>query len=134
MNFNLHFLAPDVPNFLGLYAIIDGTDYSQQTSGVNAIDDETIMFIESRRIVCYEQPIYQDLRLEGDEWLGLTLGVDRSSAFTLTQPMYDQAAILIRDDNSRFLYSTPLRHTLVWLVTTKHCLSRYLSRLWHMNT
>ena len=40
--------------------------------------------------------------LEGDEWLGLTLGVDRSSVGTTVQPMYDQAAILIQDNDSKF--------------------------------
>ena len=98
---SLHSLAPDEPNFLGQYPIAYRTDYAQQTFGVNAIDDETIT--ELRRIVCYDQPIYQDLRLEGDEWLGLTLGVDRASVLTLTQPMYDQAAILILDSDGRFM-------------------------------
>ena len=88
-----------MPDFLGQYLELDGTDYAQQTLGANAIDDETIM--ENGTIVCYDQPIYQDLRLEGDEWLGLTLGVDRASILTLTQPMYDQAAILIQDNDGR---------------------------------
>ena len=75
------------------------TDFAQQTVGVNAIDDETIT--EFRRIVCYDQPIYDDDCLEGDEWLGLTLGVDRSSVLTNVRPMYDQAAILIQDNDSK---------------------------------
>ena len=94
--------APDVPNFLGLYSMAPGTDYAQQTVGVNAIDDETIT--ELTRIVCYDQPIYDDTLVEGDEWLGLTLGVDRSSVSTNVRPMYDQAAILIRE--SRFYIVT----------------------------
>ena len=89
--------APDVPNFLGLYSMAPGTDYAQQTLGVNAIDDETIT-----ELVCYDQPIYEDDYVEGDEWLGLTLGVDRSSVLTTVRPMYDQAAILIIDDDSEF--------------------------------
>ena len=79
-----------------------GTDYAQQTMGVNAIDDETIT--ELMRIVCYDQPIYEDISLEGDEWLGLTLGVDRTSVLTNVRPMYDQAAILILDDDSKIHY------------------------------
>ena len=66
-----------MPSFLGLYPMAPGTDYAQQTTGVNAIDDETIT--ELTRIVCYDQPIYDDTLVEGDEWLGLTLGVDRST-------------------------------------------------------
>ena len=86
-----------MPNFLGLYPMAPGTDYAQQTWGVNTIDDETIT--ELMRIVCYDQPIYDDMRLEGDEWLGLTLGVDRSSVHTTVQP---KAAILIQDNDSKF--------------------------------
>ena len=68
--------------------------------GVNAIDDETIT--ELMRIVCYDQPIYDDDCVEEDEWLGLTLGVDRSSVLTTVRPMCDQAVILIEDDDSKF--------------------------------
>ena len=87
-----------MPNFLGLYPMAPMTDYAQQTVGVNAIDDETIT--ELTRIVCYDQSIYDDTLVEGDEWLGLTLGVDRSSVLTTVRPLYDQVAILIRE--SRF--------------------------------
>ena len=76
-----------------------GTDYAQQTVGVNAIDDETITGIT--RIVCYDQPIYEDTLVEGDEWLGLTLDVDRASVFTNVRPLYEQAAILVQDNDSR---------------------------------
>ena len=92
--------APDVPDFLGDHAMAVGTDYAQQTATVNTIDDETIT--ELMRIVCYDQLLYDDMHLEGDEWLGLTLGVDRASVFTNVRPMYDQAAILIQE--SRFYY------------------------------
>ena len=88
-----------MPNFLGIYSLASMTDYAQQTVAVNAIDDETIT--ELMRIVCYDQPIYEDMHPEGDEWLGLTLGVDRSSVLTNVQPMYDQAAILIQDNDGR---------------------------------
>ena len=89
-----------MPNFLGLYSMAPGTDYAQQTLAVNTIDDETIT--ELMRIVCYDQPIYEDLCVEGDEWLGLTLGIDRaSSVLTNVRPMYDQAAILIQDNDSK---------------------------------
>ena len=76
-----------------------GTDYAEQTVGVNAIDDATIT--ELMRIVCYNQSIYEDMRLEGDEWLGLTLAVDRANVFTTVRLMYDQAAILIQDNDSK---------------------------------
>ena len=81
--------------------MLSGTDYAQQT---RAIDDETIRendFNEIRRIVCYNQSIYDDIRLEDDEWLGLTLSVDRASVLTNVRPMYDQAAILIQDNDGQ---------------------------------
>ena len=81
------------------------TDYAQQTVAINNIDEKTIT--EFMRIVCYDQPIYEDMHLEGDEWLGLTLGVDRSTIIpTTVQPMYDQAAFLIQDNDSVYLYTT----------------------------
>ena len=78
----------------------DGSDYAQQTIAINAIDDETIT--ELMRIVCYNQSIYDDIRLEDDEWLGLTLSVDRTSVRTNIRPMYDQAAILIQDNDGKY--------------------------------
>ena len=80
------------------------TDYAAQTIGTNAIDDETIRENypnEIKRIVCYDQPIYDDDCLEEDEWLGLTLGVDDATVNTEVQPMYDQAAILIQNNDSK---------------------------------
>ena len=79
--------------------MLSGTDYAQQTMAVNATDDETIT--EQIRIVCYNQSIYDDIRLEDDEWLGLTLSVDRASVLTNVRPMYDQAAIMIQDNERR---------------------------------
>ena len=74
--------------------------------GINAIDDERIGETSTPpttliTIVCYDQPIYDNLGLEMDEWLGLTLGVDRASVLTTVRPMYDQAAIFIENIDSR---------------------------------
>ena len=74
-----------------------GTDYAEQTISSNAIDEETIR--ELMRIVCYDQLIYDDTLVEGSEWFGLTLDVDTSSILTLVRPNYDQAAILILDND-----------------------------------
>ena len=51
----------------------DGTGYAQQTIGINVID--YLVINATRRIICYNQPIYEDLRLEPNEYAGLTLGV-----------------------------------------------------------
>ena len=98
------FPAPDPPDFLSRYAMIEGSDYAQQTSAVNAIDDTLIT--ELMRIVCYSQPIYDDLRLELDEFAGLSLGVkdnELTTVLTTVQPLYDQASILIVDNDSEFI-------------------------------
>ena len=82
----------------------EGTDFAQQTRAVNVIDD--IIISELSRIICYNQLIYDDISLELDEYAGLTLGVidmndfDRTTSFTIVEPMYDQAAILIVDNDS----------------------------------
>ena len=81
--------------------MMDGTDYAQQTRYTNLIDD--IIIRQEMRVVCYNQSIYDDLRVELDEYAGLTLGVwdNRfTTVLTLVEPMYDQASILILDNDS----------------------------------
>ena len=81
----------------------EGTDYAQQTAAVNVIDD--ILITEyTGRIVCYNQPIYKDLHLEPNEYAGLTLGVIYGTITVNVKPMYDQASILIFDNDSEFIY------------------------------
>ena len=83
--------------------MIEGSDYAQQTSFVNAIGD--IVIHELMRIICYNQTIYNDMSLEVDEYLGLSLGVRDSPLTTIltnVQPMMDQAAILILDNDCAF--------------------------------
>ena len=90
-----------MPSIFGQYSMTPSTDYAAQTIGTNAIDDETIT--ELSRIVCYDQPIYEDVDSEGDEWLGLTLSVDDATVLAIVRPMYDQAAILIKDNDGNCL-------------------------------
>ena len=94
------FLVPDAPDFLSRYLMLERTDFAQQTGPVNAIDD--VFITELMRIVCYNQPIYEDLRLELDEYAGLTLGVRErgTTVHTVVRPMYDEASILIVDNDS----------------------------------
>ena len=84
----------------------DGTDYAQQTLTTNVIDDTFIT--QEMRLICYNQPIYDDNCLELDEYAGLTLGViDNNNILTtvLTEvkSMYDQALILIVDNDSELI-------------------------------
>ena len=74
-----------------------GTDYAQQTISTNTIDDQVIT--QERRTICYNQPIYDDRLPEGLEYFGLSLSVAESGVFTTLRPMYDQVAIVIRDND-----------------------------------
>ena len=89
------FPAPDVPDFLGRYSMVDGTDYAEQTS------DVIELLTPVMRIVCYNQSIYDDTRLEVSEYAGLTLGVSEATVLTVVQPMYDYIAICIQDNDGK---------------------------------
>ena len=80
----------------------DRTDFAQQTLAINLIDD--IIINATRRIICYNQPIYEDMHLELDEYAGLTLGVNNAmtTVLTIVELMYDQVSILIQDNDSEF--------------------------------
>ena len=100
----LSFPAPDPPDFLSRYHMIEGSDYTQQTLYANAIDDSSIS--EEQRIVCYNQTIFNDQRVELDEYAGLTLGVRPATIRTEVEPMRADASILILDNDSKRL-TTP---------------------------
>ena len=67
---------------------------------MNAIDDQVIS--ELMRRVCYNQSIYDDSLVEGLEYFGLSLSVSQTTVYTQVQSMYDQAAILIVDNDGQF--------------------------------
>ena len=69
-------------------------DYQQQLLGFN--DLRNIQIRETRRRICYNQIIYNDVKIEGDEWIGLTLQIAASTARTVTG--IDHTAIRIIDD------------------------------------
>ena len=73
-----------------------GTDYEEQIRGINRIRNTVIN--ATRQIVCYNQTIYDDMRLEVTEYAGFTLAVRDSSVHTEVQRMYNQV--------SRFLMMT----------------------------
>ena len=70
-------------------------DYPQQLLGLN--DLRTIQILETMRTICYDQTVYDDLRLEADEWIGLTLQIGDSTTRTVTG--IDHTAIRIIDDD-----------------------------------
>ena len=64
----------------------------------------------TRRIICYNQTIYDDMRLEVSEYFGLRLHVDYRTTFaTEIRPMYGRVTIEIQDDDSdskQYIYTT----------------------------
>ena len=69
------------------------TDYEEQIRGINRIRNTVINAM--RRIICYNLPIYGDIRLEMSEYAGLTLDIGDASVLTLVRPMYDQVAMMM---------------------------------------
>lgn len=78
------------------------TDYERQTRSVNRIRDKVIN--ATRRVVCYNQPIYNDARVELPEYIGLQLAVRDATVVTQVLPMYSNATILIVDSDDRTLH------------------------------
>ena len=96
------FPAPNTPTFFGTYLEAPLTDFEEQIQGFNDIRSEIIN--ATQRIVCYDQVIYDDMRLEVTEYAGLTLAVGRSTVRTEVRPTYDHVAIEIVDDDSKCVH------------------------------
>ena len=95
-------VAPDVINtFTRMYPRLPMTDYEEQTIAINRITDTVIT--ATRRIICYNQTIYNDMRLEVAKYTGLGLVPDNllSTVLTEVEPMYNESSILIIDDDSK---------------------------------
>ena len=79
------------------------TDYQEQTRSRNIIRNTVIN--ATRRVICYDQPIYNDEHLELSEYAGLQLDVREASVdLVLFQEHYANAAIQILDDDSELIY------------------------------
>ena len=66
---------------------------------------------QSLKIVCYHQPIYDDICLEPIEYAGLGLSanpddffINPSSVLTIVKPIYHNCVIGIVDDDSKFYF------------------------------
>ena len=94
-------VAPDVINtFTRMYPRLPMTDYEEQTIGINLIRDTKITAL--RRIICYNQTIYNDMRLEVAEYTGLGLVPNAlSTVLTEVELMYNESSILIIDDDGK---------------------------------
>ena len=73
------------------------SDYEEQTETFNRIRHTAIN--ATRRVVCYDQPIYDDQRLEEIEYIGL--GVALRDHVTEARPLYDNSVIYILDDDGK---------------------------------
>ena len=82
--------------------MFERSDYEEQIRGLNRI--RNIVINATRRIIFYDLPIYDDMRLEMSEYVGLTLAIRDSSVRTLVRQLYDQMAIRILDDDSELLH------------------------------
>ena len=91
--------GPDSPNFLSTYAMAPLTDYEEQTLLMNGLKSSSIT--ESSRVVCYNQTVYCDARLEPTEYFGLGIAVRASSTVrTDVDPIYGQTAVKILDSSN----------------------------------
>ena len=89
------------------------TDYEEQTSPFSSRISNTVINA-ARRIICYDQPIYDDDRLELEpiEYAGLGLSANPENFFTNpssirteVRPMYDDSVICIVDDDGKCMSS-----------------------------
>ena len=117
MTFSPYFSSvPDLFNFLTKsYNMIPFSDYEPQQLLSNRI--RNIGINATRRVICYDQLIYNDMRLEVSEYFGMTLtvqGVPPTTFITEIRPMYDQVAILILDDDGERHTKQPLPRVLVY--------------------
>ena len=88
------------------------TDYEEQTSPFTSRISNTVINA-TRRIICYDQSIYDDDRLEPIEYAGLGLSanpedvfINPSSVLTEARPMYDDSVICIVDDDGKCISSS----------------------------
>ena len=68
-----------------------------------------------RRVICYDQQIYNDMHLEVAEYFGMTLTVQTALTTVITEirPMYDQVAILILDDDGERKIESTYKATII---------------------
>ena len=93
-------IAPDPPTgIFGTYYMPTLADYEEQTAYHNRISNTIIDY--DHRIVCYDQIIYDDMRVELAEYAGLTLNVLQSTVISEVRPAYDSTSIHIIDDDSK---------------------------------
>ena len=86
------YTATDIFTILGVYLMIPSADFRQPVLGFNDIRDMAIT--ETSRVICYNQIIYDDDRIEEDEFFSLSLTVqDRSPVGTQVHPQFSSTSL-----------------------------------------
>ena len=93
--------GPDPPNFLGQYFRVEGSDFQEQIVTLDVFHN--IVINSRQRRVCSDMRVYDDQRVEQDEYLGLTLEVFPSVVLVELDPMYNRTTIIIQDDDSELI-------------------------------
>ena len=94
------FTAPDSLNAIGFYIMNPLADYPPQIERFNVIMRMAIT--NTTRVLCYNQTIYDDDRMEEDEFFSLTLTIQTGSAMTtVVDPQLSSAVIKIVDDDGK---------------------------------
>ena len=103
---HIYFFSPaaDTLDYFGSYTMEELADFRPPVQFFNPIRLKVIT--ETNRVICYNQIIYGDVRLEEDEYFSLILlAQDRTSIISLLDPQHDSSVIRIIDDDGRSHYS-----------------------------
>ena len=91
--------APDEINSLGFYQMLNFSDYQPPFQRFNPI--MMMVITGTNTVLCYNLTIYDDDRVEEDEFFSLTLTVQDGSAMTtVVDPQLSSAVFRIVDDDS----------------------------------
>ena len=95
----LLFPAPDPPvGIFNRHNMIIRSDYEEETRFASTIRSTFIE--ELRRQLCYDQVVYDDVRLELTETTGLGLVPDDLDTGVEAEPLYSDSVVFIIDDDS----------------------------------
>ena len=115
-----YFVSPaaDTLNAIGFYLRDPLADYQPPVQYFNPIMNMVIS--EMNRAICYNQTIYDDIRVEEDEFFSLTLIVqDMSTKTTIVNPEYNTCVVTIMDDDSTLLLNA--NHASTYMLICINC-------------
>ena len=75
------------------------SDYEEETRFASTI--RSTFIAEERRQICYNQVVYDDVRLELTETAGLRLVPDDLDTRVEAEPLYSDSVVFIIDDDSK---------------------------------